>query len=74
VNEGNFGDAMNITIQITSVWLPVCVTLASFAVFCVSAYNESRSAGDFSIPLFTMFSFVAGLTATISCWVYYWIF
>lgn len=66
---------MNISLHlsITTVWLPITVTLVSILVFAVVVWIESREGGDYSIPVFSFMTFCVGLGATAIAWLVYFL-
>lgn len=66
---------MNITfhLAITTVWLPITVTLVSMLVFVVVAWRENREGGDYSIPIFSFMTLCFGLGATAVAWLVYFL-
>jgi membrane protein DedA with SNARE-associated domain len=56
---------------ITTIWLPIAITLGWLVGTCISVDVESKKGRDYSIPIFTMLSFALGLGATLGAWLLY---
>ena len=64
---------MTIALTFSSWHLPLAITLIGFFGTIFVAWRESKTCGDFGLPIYTLLSACCGFTATITAWVFYFL-
>lgn len=59
---------MDLTLHLHSWHLPFAITVGGMILTCLIARGESRTGGDFSVPLFSMAAALATVVASLVAW------
>ena len=62
---------MTITLSFASWHLPLAITIMGFFATVFIAWRESKTCGDFGLPLFTMATACCAFASTITAWAVY---